>query len=185
MDRPGITPATLRFGLFELDPVERWIKRKGAPVRLQDQPFLVLTLLLENPGEIVTREELRHRLWPDGTYVDFEGSLNAVLKRLRAALNDDPDQPRFIETVPKRGYRFIAPVTRVPKAGLSPSQADPPQPNADLRAGSSGAPDGARAAPSAVAPLVSGPAGDIAAAGGALPIPARQPRRRAGVLFGA
>ncbi|HEV8201471.1 MAG TPA: winged helix-turn-helix domain-containing protein, partial [Candidatus Polarisedimenticolia bacterium] len=126
MDRPGIPSESLRFGLFELDLAARSVTRKGVPVRLQDQPFLVLTLLLERPNDIVTREELRQRLWPDGTYVDFDGSLNAVLKRLRAALGDDPDQPRFIETVPKRGYRFIAPVTRVPKTEPAPDPADAP-----------------------------------------------------------
>ena len=77
-------------------------------MRLQDQPFEILRLMLEHPGEVVTREELRHRLWPEGTFVDFEHSLNAAIKRLRAALGDDADHPRFVETVPRRGYRFIA-----------------------------------------------------------------------------
>jgi len=84
--------------------------RQGIPVKLQDQPLRVLCLLLERPGEIVTREELRQSLWPEGTYVEFDGSLNAALKRLRFALGDDADNPIFIETVPRRGYRFIAPV---------------------------------------------------------------------------
>jgi DNA-binding winged helix-turn-helix (wHTH) protein/TolB-like protein len=101
-----------RFGLFELDPARNTLTRSGARVRIQDQPFRVLVMLLERPGEIVTREELRQRIWPEGTFVDFEGSLNVIFKRLRAALDDDPDNPRFIETVPRKGYRFIAPVTR-------------------------------------------------------------------------
>src|SRR5713226_3108937 len=112
MERSGIASQICRFGLFEVDLTQGTLTRQGAPVKLQEQPFLVLAMLLEHPGEIVTREDLRHKLWPQGTFVDFDGSLNAVLKRLRAALNDDPDQPRFIETVPKRGYRFIAPVTK-------------------------------------------------------------------------
>ncbi len=120
-----------RFGLFEVDLTQGRLTRKGAPVKLQEQPFLVLAMLLEHPGEIVTREALRHRLWPQGTHVDFDGSLNAVLKRLRAALGDDPDQPRFIETAPKRGYRFIAPVTvgtdeqHAPRASAASTPAPP------------------------------------------------------------
>src|SRR6266699_4496528 len=112
MESQGTTSQIRRFGLFEVDLTQGRLARQGAPVKLQAQPFLVLAMLLEHPGEIVSREDLRHRLWSQGTHVDFDGSLNAVLKRLRAALSDDPDQPRFIETVPKRGYRFIAPVIK-------------------------------------------------------------------------
>jgi eukaryotic-like serine/threonine-protein kinase len=126
MDVPGMASQTLRFGLFEVELTQGRLTRQGLPVRLQEQSFLVLKMLLEHPGEVVSREDLRHRLWPQGTHVDFEGSLNAVLKRLRAALSDDPDQPRFIETVPKRGYRFIAPVTRVVDEKHSPPASDPP-----------------------------------------------------------
>jgi eukaryotic-like serine/threonine-protein kinase len=99
-----------RFGLFQVDPGAGTLLRNGIPVKLQDQPLKVLCLLLERPGEIVSREELRRSLWPDGTYVEFDGSLNAALKRLRLALGDDADNPTFIETIPRRGYRFIAPV---------------------------------------------------------------------------
>src|SRR5579864_7726914 len=102
-----------RFGQFEADVPRKTLQRKGVRVKIHDQPFLVLISLLENAGEIVTREELRQKLWPDGTYVDFDGSLNVILKKLRAAVDDDSDNPRFIETVPRRGYRFIAPVTAV------------------------------------------------------------------------
>jgi DNA-binding winged helix-turn-helix (wHTH) protein len=101
-----------RFGLFELDAARNTLTRSGARVKIQDQPFRVLVMLLERPGEIITREELRQSIWPEGTFVDFEGSLNVIFKRLRAALDDDPDNPRFIETVPRKGYRFIAPITR-------------------------------------------------------------------------
>ena len=99
-----------RFGIFEFDLVRRELLRNGLRIKLRDQSFLLLAALLEQPGELVTREELRGRLWPDGTFVDFDHSLNAAIKRLRDALGDDPDNPRFIETVPKRGYRFLAPV---------------------------------------------------------------------------
>jgi len=100
-----------RFGLFEVDLASGELLRQGVRVRLQDQPFRVLAILLEHAGEVVAREELRQRLWPADTYVEFDGSLNAALKRLRSALGDSADNPIFIETVPKRGYRFIAPVT--------------------------------------------------------------------------
>jgi DNA-binding winged helix-turn-helix (wHTH) protein len=100
-----------RFGRFKADASRGTLSRGGLRVRLQEQPFRVLIWLLERSGEIITREELRQQLWPEGTYVDFDGSLNVILKKLRAALDDDSDNPRFIETVPRRGYRFIAPVT--------------------------------------------------------------------------
>jgi DNA-binding winged helix-turn-helix (wHTH) protein/tetratricopeptide (TPR) repeat protein len=99
-----------RFGLFEADIASGELLRKGTRVRLQDQPFRVLSILLERAGEVVPREELRQKLWPADTYVEFDGSLKTALKRLRAALGDPADNPIFIETIPKRGYRFIAPV---------------------------------------------------------------------------
>ena len=77
-------------------------------LRLQDQPFAVLALMLEHPGELLTRDELRDRLWPDGTFVDFEHGLNAAIKRLRDVLGDNAERPRFVETLHRRGYRFIA-----------------------------------------------------------------------------
>src|SRR5688500_8090563 len=99
-----------RFGTFEVDLRARELRKGGVRIRLQDQPFEILLMMLERPGEVVTRDELRERLWPAGTYVDFEHSLNAAVKRLRAALGDDADNPRFVETLPRRGYRFIAPL---------------------------------------------------------------------------
>lgn len=86
------------------------LSRQGTPVRLQEQPFRILALLLEAPGEVLSREDLRKRIWPEGTFVEFDGSLNTALMKLRAALNDNAENPVFIETVPRRGYRFIAPV---------------------------------------------------------------------------
>src|SRR2546423_11049047 len=100
----------LRFESFELDTRSRELRKGSNRIRLQEQPFEILRLMLEHPGDVVTREELARRLWPDGTFVDFEHSLNAAVKRLRAALGDDADNPRFVETLPRRGYRFVAPV---------------------------------------------------------------------------
>jgi TolB-like protein/DNA-binding winged helix-turn-helix (wHTH) protein/Tfp pilus assembly protein PilF len=99
-----------RFGLFEADLQQRMLTKNGLRVRLQDQPFQVLALLLERPGEIVSREEIRENLWPVDTYVEFDDGLNTAIKKLRLALGDASDNPRFIETVPRRGYRFVAPV---------------------------------------------------------------------------
>ncbi len=111
MESPVVTHRIVRFGTFEADLSSGLLTREGLRVKIEIQPFQVLTLLLTRPGEIITREELHQQLWPDGTYVDFDGSLNAALKKLRAALNDDPKKPRFIETVPRRGYRFVVPVS--------------------------------------------------------------------------
>jgi DNA-binding winged helix-turn-helix (wHTH) protein/tetratricopeptide (TPR) repeat protein len=113
-----------RFGLFEADVARSTLTRSGVRVKIQDQPFRVLIILLQRPGEIVAREELRQQLWPEGTYVDFEGSLNVILKKLRAALNEDSANPRFIETVPRRGYRFIAPVSQTTSPEADITQAE-------------------------------------------------------------
>src|SRR5205085_8119581 len=86
------------------------LRKHGIRLRLQDQPFQVLASLLDRPGQVVTREELKERIWAKDTFVDFDQSLNKAVNRLREALNDDAGQPRYIETVPRRGYRFIAPV---------------------------------------------------------------------------
>lgn len=110
MEAPVLPKRVHRFGLFQIDPDGEKLLRQGVPVKLQEQPLRVLCLLVERAGEIVTREELQQSLWPEGTYVEFDGSLNAALKKLRSALGDDADNPTFIETLPRRGYRFIAPV---------------------------------------------------------------------------
>src|SRR5438093_3977327 len=102
-----------RFGRFALDVRARELRKDGARIRLQDQPFEVLIMLLGQPGEVITRDDLRLRLWPDGTFVDFEHGLNAAVKRLRAAIGDNAERPRFIETLHRRGYRFIAAVERI------------------------------------------------------------------------
>src|SRR5206468_8032650 len=100
----------IRFGVFEVDLPAGRIRRNGLRVHLQDQPFRVLAMLLERPGEVVTREDLRARLWPSDTFVDFDHGLNAAVRRLRDALGDSAENPRFVETVARRGYRFVGPV---------------------------------------------------------------------------
>jgi DNA-binding winged helix-turn-helix (wHTH) protein len=100
----------LRFGVFEVDVRSGELRKQGVRIKLQEQPFHVLTVLLQRPGEVVTREELRSQNWPADTFVDFDNSLNTAINKLREALGDSADKPRFIETLPRRGYRFIAPV---------------------------------------------------------------------------
>jgi DNA-binding winged helix-turn-helix (wHTH) protein/TolB-like protein len=109
----------LAFGLFEFDPADGTLTREGTLVRLQPQPARVLALLLERAGTVVTREELRQGIWTDGTFVDFERGLNFCIAQIRSALGDSAESPRFIETLPRRGYRFIAPIRRGPGAGDS------------------------------------------------------------------
>jgi len=101
----------LRFGVFEVEVRSGELRKQGVRIKLQEQPFHVLTVLLQRPGEVVTREELRNQNWPADTFVDFDNSLNTAINKLREALGDSADNPRFIETLPRRGYRFIAPVT--------------------------------------------------------------------------
>jgi len=103
----------LRFGVFEVDARSGELRKQGVRIKLQEQPFHVLTVLLQRPGEVVTREELRNENWPADTFVDFDNSLNTAVNKLREALGDSADNPRFIETLPRRGYRFIAPVTGI------------------------------------------------------------------------
>jgi DNA-binding winged helix-turn-helix (wHTH) protein len=100
----------VRFGVYEADLRSGELYRAGHKVSLQGQPFQVLAILLERPGEVVAREDLQKRLWPSDTFVDFDHSLNTAVKKLRQALDDDTKSPRFIETLPKRGYRFIGTV---------------------------------------------------------------------------
>lgn len=101
----------VQFGIFELDRNKMELRKQGIRLKLQDQPLLVLVSLLEHPGELVTREQLKERIWAKDTFVDFDQSLNKAVNRLREALCDNANQPRYIETVPRRGYRFVAPVT--------------------------------------------------------------------------
>lgn len=108
-DEPGL----YRFGVFEADAATGELRRQGARVKLNAQPFQVLVLLMDRAGELVTREEISQKLWPDGTFVDYEHGVNSAVNRIREALGDTASNPRFIETLARRGYRFIAPVERV------------------------------------------------------------------------
>lgn len=129
-----------RFGIFEADAATGELRRRGVRVKLNAQPFQLLLLLLERPGQILTRDEIAHALWPDGTFVDFEHGVNSSINRIREALGDTAGSPRFIETFARRGYRFLAPVERV-AAMDAPSLSDsapaqdaslPPEPNPAL-----------------------------------------------------
>jgi len=113
----------LRFGVFEANLAARELRKHGTRVRLRGQPFCILTMLLEAPGEVVTREEMRQKLWPADTFVDFEHSLNSAIKKLRAVLGDSPENPRYVETIPRVGYRFVAPVQEVPLPGVPTPEA--------------------------------------------------------------
>jgi eukaryotic-like serine/threonine-protein kinase len=142
----GPSPAGVRFGSFELDLRVGELRKEGRRIRLQEQPFQILRMLLESPGEVVSREEIRKRLWPDDTVVEFDHSINAAVKRLRDALRDSAERPRYIETLARRGYRFIAevgaperptpaePVAVVLENDLTNRQPAPASPHARLHA---------------------------------------------------
>jgi DNA-binding winged helix-turn-helix (wHTH) protein len=145
---PSSSP--FRFGVFELNPQARELRKNGIKVRLQGQPVEILVILLERAGETVTREELQEKLWPADTFVDFEQGLNNAINRLRAALDDNAQVPRYVETVPRRGYRFIASVSspsdrtaellQANQAGIEEQGVQPPrsQPVAFEKAGLKG-----------------------------------------------
>lgn len=109
MNAANSSSDVIRFATYEVHPRTGEIRKAGVKLRLSDQPFQLLLALLERPGEMVTRDELQERLWPD-TFVDVDGSLNAAVNRIREVLGDSAENPRFVETMPRRGYRFIAPV---------------------------------------------------------------------------
>src|SRR5467141_4691239 len=116
MPDAGLSSVVVRFDVFEVDLRACELRKEGRLVKLQEQPFRVLSLLLERSGEVVTRNELQQSLWPADTFVDFDHGLNSAVARLREALRDSADKPRFIETVAKRGYRFISQVNATPAA---------------------------------------------------------------------
>lgn len=120
---PTPVPHPVRFAAFEMDLRSGELRKQGVKVSLQDQPFQVLALLVQRAGEVVTREELRHKLWPADTFVDFEDGLNTTIKKIRTALGDSAENPRFIETLPRRGYRFIVPVQK--PSGAAPGVGKP------------------------------------------------------------
>jgi DNA-binding winged helix-turn-helix (wHTH) protein len=111
-------PQSRRFGVFEVDLRAAELRKRGIRIKLQEQPFQILSLLLEHPGEVVTREELRQKLWPAHTFVDFDRSLNKAMTKLRSALSDSAESPRYIETIPRHGYRFLA-LLNMPREGAA------------------------------------------------------------------
>ena len=119
-----------RFGVFEADAAMGELRRKGLRVKLNKQPFQVLLMLLARPGELLTREEISRELWPDGTFVDYEHGVNSAVNRIREALGDTAASPRFVETLARRGYRFVAPVDRIATeptpAGIAPGEDSSP-----------------------------------------------------------
>src|ERR1700686_5120686 len=118
-------PVRLRFGPFEIDRVAGRLYKRGGPLHIENHPFLVLEALLERPDDVVTREELQQRIWGDCTNVGFEDGLNTAVRKLRFALGDSSDSPFFIETIPKRGYRFVAPLSEGKSGGNDDSRAGP------------------------------------------------------------
>ena len=128
-----------RFGPFQVNSVSGELWKNGNRVKLQEQPFRLLVILLENAGEVVTRDDLRHRIWRDDTFVDFDSSLRVAVGKLREALGDDAENPRYVETIPKRGYRFLAPETYpelahgIGELGASPSSAETAAPDEPQR----------------------------------------------------
>ena len=112
MSIPSSSPARkiLRFAVFEVDLAAGELRKNGTRIRLQEQPFQILVYLLDRAGDVVTREELRQKLWPADTFVDFDHSMNTAINKLREALGDSASSPRYVETMARRGYRFLAPV---------------------------------------------------------------------------
>src|SRR5438876_5916401 len=124
----------LRFGVFEVDLRAGELRKHGLQIRLQEQPFQVLAILLEHGREVVTREELQKKLWPADTFVDFDHGLNKAINKIREALSDSADSPRFVETVARRGYRFLAEVKVADSAPVrSQDLATEPHPVAEAR----------------------------------------------------
>src|SRR4051812_44654378 len=117
MAHAAISAPVFQFGVFTADAASGELRKHGVRIKLQDRPFLLLIMLLEGRGEVVTREELRQRLWSDGTFVDFDHGINSAVNKLRAALNDSATHPRYVETVGRRGYRFIYPITPASAVG--------------------------------------------------------------------
>jgi len=120
-----------RFGTFEADAATGELRRKGVRIKINAQPFQLLFLLLDRPGQILTREEISRELWPDGVFVDAEHGVNSAVNRIREALGDSAGNPRFVETLARRGYRFIAPVERIDPTGTpAPTSLAPADPKA-------------------------------------------------------
>jgi TolB-like protein/DNA-binding winged helix-turn-helix (wHTH) protein/Tfp pilus assembly protein PilF len=163
MKRSAIPANSVRFGVYEFDLRSGELRKHGIRIKLQEQPCQILSILLEHRGEMVTREELQRRLWPSDTFVDFDHSLNTAVMRLREALNDSSENPRFIETLPRRGYRFVAPVEEKSASESGSTQA---------QTGEVSAPQSALAKNSpTILPLSPGLPATAAKAGGRVPRP--------------
>src|SRR5690349_12389655 len=121
MPPPQVVPRLLRFGLFEVDLSARELRKRGRKIKLQEQPFQVLALLLLRPGELVTREELRQAIWTADTFVEFDQALHTAVKKIRVALSDSANNPRFVETIPRKGYRFITPLAEITPPVVTPA----------------------------------------------------------------
>lgn len=130
----GTPPGLIRFGPFALDPANRELRKRGYLVRLQPQQFAVLLLLVERAGQIVSREEIHQHIWGNDTFVDFERGINFSINQIRAALGDDADKPRFIETIPRRGYRFIHPVELLESCGSQDGKVSASEPSSSAEA---------------------------------------------------
>src|SRR5580693_1119828 len=138
MNPNGKKREVLRFGTFELDLTGRELRKGGALVKLQSQQLQLLTLLAERAGQVVSREEIRRALWDDETFVDFDQSINFCVNKVRDALDDDPQSPRYIETVPRKGYRFIGFSEAAPEVAV----VSKPVPKSLVAAGGGGGPGG-------------------------------------------
>ena len=132
----------LRFGVFEVDLAAGELRKNGARIRLQEQPFQVLAALLQNAGQVVTRESLREKIWPADTFVDFDHSLNTAVNKIRESLGDSASSPRFVETIARRGYRFIAPVDIVATAATASAHAGAQDKDNDLQRNDHATPTG-------------------------------------------
>src|SRR3954451_6580658 len=113
MQEAAKSARVFRFGVYEVDAATGELRKQGLRIRIQEQPAQFLLMLLDHAGEVVSREEIRRKLWPPDTFVDFDQGLGASLRKLRQALGDDAETPRYIETIPKQGFRFVAPVERI------------------------------------------------------------------------
>jgi cholera toxin transcriptional activator len=127
MINPSSQCRLLRFAVFEVDLSAGELRKNGTRIRLQEQPFQVLTALLQNAEQVVTRDELREKIWPADTFVDFDHSLNTAVNKIREALGDSASNPRFVETIARRGYRFIAPVESIAAQDRAASRTTPPE----------------------------------------------------------
>ena len=136
MNIPTPNAHVFRFGVFELDTQSGELRRHGLKVRLPDQSFQILKTLIGRPGEVVTRDELRRVLWTSETFVDFEVGLNSAVRKLREALDDSPENPRFVETLPRRGYRFVGSITAAQRRrGITTPACGPRGQRAGVRVG--------------------------------------------------